>query len=315
MKTQLVIKAFAVSVLLCLGAGHAMAQEESVRGSAGVALDQGSVSGSAGAAVDVERAVSPAGTASAVKGAAQDGASSQAEDQSSATMQIQGCRCVTCADEFTNVKKAQPVFCGSAQDANTFLSRVDKDKNSDGVICHVSDGPSECPRLGPIPKFKTPVCTQAESAFSTVTETSDAFGVTCRAEYCGGNGCVLPDWEQTVEYKPYVDLPANRIREADRDVYYANRTNLKQALSAVGADQTVYMGPQVFCSLYPQLTAFNATTCIGPGGKLDITFGKDAITFVYRNGVTAPETKTLPYQNLTEEQITGVPYPYRGNLK
>ncbi len=311
-----ILKALLIAGLVFVST-PAFAQEDgSVKGSAGIGASKDSaksVSGSAGVTAG-SAGVSTKGSAGRSSNV-EDGASDDpAEQVVSSVSVVGGCQCVTCGDEFTNLKKAKPIFCGAPDSVETFLGRVDKDKSKDGIVCRVEKGPDNCPLLGYQPKFKQSACKMAESDVCNVTESADSFGISCRAECCGANGCVAPDWQQRIEYLPFTDVQLSSVQEKDRDAYFANRTNMVQALSAKTAKPIPYKGPQILCDRYSKLSALNATTCVGAGGRLDIVFGEQDISLTFRNGVTPPESTTLKYGDLTDEEIMAVPYPYRGKL-
>ena len=235
--------------------------------------------------------------------------------QSAAVSEVPGCACVKCGAVGADFKKIEPSYCGTAANAQTFLARVDKDQKSDGVTCQIASGDSdECPALAALPKYKSGFCTAESTGKCVVLESADANGLTCRHECCGPNGCVAPDWQQTIYYTPFSTVPPTRVKEADRDLYYAYMARYKAAL-ADNPSEVPYKGPQALCLKVRNVTALNATSCVGEGGRVDIVYANDRATLTHHDGVLAPETIVVLYKDMAEEDITAIPYEYRSGFR
>lgn len=259
------------------------------------AMAQDSVSGSAGAAVSKPSLNRKNADA----------------EQKLTLVKLPICSCIKCGSTSDNFKKLDPVFCGSPGAAAEFMSRVDKDKKTDGFVCEESSGDNDaCPVLAPMPKFKQSSCTAKSDAKCTLMESSDNNGVTCRFECCGPNGCVAPDWMQVITYTPYNALPLSTIKEADRDQYFSLRAKAAADIAS-DANDAPYRGPQALCTRVPNVTALNSNTCLGKGGRVDIVYGTRGVQLTHRNGVTAAVMTDIAYKDLTDEDISAIPYEYR----
>ncbi|MES2729447.1 MAG: hypothetical protein V4621_05015 [Pseudomonadota bacterium] len=227
------------------------------------------------------------------------------------TRQVEDCRCVICSDSQQTLKNATPSFCGTATDASAFVAKYDADKAKNEARCNVVSGPADsCPMVSADVPYLGSTCQMSVDGSSTVIETSDANGISCRHETCSGNGCVAPGWQQVIAYKTYNQIPVTQVPLDQRDRYYAFMTEMRAALTKSPRD-VPYVGPQDFCMKYPGLNQLNSTTCIGPGGRLDITYGTSAVTLLYRNGVTLPVSTDLAYKDMNAGLIRAIPYQHR----
>lgn len=270
------------AALLCVMANDAQAQDANVSGSAGMAINAPDKAvGGADASQDIHE------------------------------IKASKCVCVKCGTATDNLKSLDPVFCGEAANAQEFLNRVDSDKKQDGAHCQAFAGDNdECPRLAALPKFKKSYCTAKTSGNCTLMETADDKGISCRFECCGPNGCVAPDWQQTIQYTPYNDVPVGAVAAENRDFFFAQRSQA-EADRKIDGDSLPYRGPQALCLTVEDVTALNANTCIGKGGRVDIVYSNSGVEMTHRSGVTAAKVIKLTYKEMDDEMITAIPYEYR----
>ena len=233
-----------------------------------------------------------------------------AEMQVMTTQEIADCSCVVCT-EGQATADSEPAYCGSKIAADAFVAKYDADKGKDSARCNVVRGKaSACPIISRNIPYAGSVCEMNATGDSVLIETVDANGITCRQETCRGNGCTAPGWQQVIYYKPFNQVPISRVKDADRDLYYAYMNKMQSAVAKSPKD-VPYAGSQDFCLKYPGLTQLNSTTCVGAGGRLDIDYGSSGVTLLYKNGVTLPVATDIAYRDMPAGMIRAIPYAYR----